>query len=469
MNQTALAPTARRAIYALTLLLGSCGGGGAAGLSCTPLQVSSSGSGPLRISTASCPSGTQGSAYAGCTLTASGGKPPYFFSVASSPQYPTLPEGLSLDTCTGAISAPVIGGQGFYSPLFVVTDSAGATASAQISFSIAGSNAYLASIFPSDSIFHHPVTGLPVDSSPAAPIPAVYASQPIRVFFGNQSGAPFPNGIPAIDVPATQPNVPVSTTLYQSMYTAGPIPPYAPIEGTANSTGDRHVLVYRQAGNGQPPALYEMWQGIFKSASAGWTDSSNALWADTTSDALNPQGQGSTDAAGLPVAPLLLNADEVLGSGTPNAPNGVVKHPIRFTLNHMLHYWVWPATQTAGIGTCTAVGGSVLPVGQLLSQTIPPASCTYSGPAGEIYRLKAGVANPPCASTSPQAAIIITAMRNYGIILADNGISGAIIGTPDSRWNDADLACLGKLTLGDFEPVNVSSLMVHGPDSGKTQ
>jgi len=90
-----------------------------------------------------------------------------------------------------------------------------------------------------------------------------------------------------------------------------------------------------------------------------------------------------------------------------------------------------------------------------------------SGAAGEIYRLKAAVATPSCASTSPQAAIIITAFRNYGIILADNGDSGALIGTPDARWNDSDLACLTNLILSDFEPVNVSSLMVSN-DSGVT-
>ena len=88
-----------------------------------------------------------------------------------------------------------------------------------------------------------------------------------------------------------------------------------------------------------------------------------------------------------------------------------------------------------------------------------------SGPAGETYRLKASVATPACAATSPQAAIIITAFRNYGIILADNGKSGGLIGTPDSRWNDSDLSCLRSLTLADFEPVNVSSLMVSS-DSG---
>jgi hypothetical protein len=77
------------------------------------------------------------------------------------------------------------------------------------------------------------------------------------------------------------------------------------------------------------------------------------------------------------------------------------------------------------------------------------------------------IADPSCASTSPQAAIIIGGLRNYGIILADNGGSGGLIGTPDARWNDDDLRCLRSLTLADFEPVNVSSLMVS-TDSGAT-
>jgi hypothetical protein len=103
----------------------------------------------------------------------------------------------------------------------------------------------------------------------------------------------------------------------------------------------------------------------------------------------------------------------------------------------------------------------------LISQSAPPTSCTMTGPAGEIYRLKASVATPTCAATSPQAAILITGFRNYGIILADNGMSGGLIGTPDARWNDTDLSCISALTLADFEPVNVSSLMVSS-DSGAT-
>ena len=425
--------------------------------------------GPLSIATTSCPGGTQDAAYAGCTIVASGGSPPYTYSVSTSSSSPPLPEGMSLNPSTGNITSALIGGEGTYTPEFVVTDSTSAQATQNISIAINGNNAFLANIFPSTSIFHHRVdaatTSLPVDTSPAAPMYSGYLSATVKPFFGNNSNAPFPNGIPAIEVPYNQPDVSVTTTVYQSYFTTGPIPANAPVEGTANSTGDRHVLVYLEPGGGNNPALYEMWQGIYEGGP--WTDSSNALWPNVASNNLTPQGNGTSDAAGLPVGPLLANADEVIGTGTPTAPTGTIQHPIRFTLNHMLNYWVWPATETAGVGSCTATGGSSIPTESLISQSSPPQSCTMSGAAGEIYRLKASVATPACTSTSPQAAIIITAFRNYGIILADNGDSGGLIGTPDARWNDNDLSCLRSLTLSDFEPVNVSSLIVSN-DSGAT-
>jgi hypothetical protein len=424
------------------------------------------------MTTSSCPGGTQGAAYSGCTLAAAGGSPPYTFSVDTDIDYPPLPEGMSLNAATGAISSTLIGAQGSYAPKLLVTDSTHTQASAQITFAINGSNAFLADVFPSTSIFHHRVdaasTGLPVDNSPAAAIYSAYQTATVKPFFGNASNSPFPNGIPAIQVPSVQADVAVTTTVYQSYFMSAPIPPYAPVEGTSRSDGDRHVLVYLQAGGGHAPALYEMWQGIYvnQGNSGSWTDSSNALWPDVSSNALTMQGNGTTDAAGLPVGPLLVNADEVIGTGTPSAPSGVVKHPVRFTLNHMLNYWVWPATETAGTGLCSS-GGSNITTESEISQSSPPSSCTMTGPAGEIYRLKASVSTPACAASSPQAAIIITAFRNYGVILADNGSSGGLIGTPDARWNDDDLSCLTKLTLANFEPVNVSSLMVSN-DSGAT-
>jgi hypothetical protein len=432
------------------------------------LTVTAAG-GALSITTTSCPNGQQGMAYAGCTIAAKGGTPPYSFSVSASANYPPLPEGMTLNQSTGAISSAEIGGQGTYTPDLVVTDSAGAKATREISFAVSGNNAFLAEVFPSTSIFHHRVdaatTGLPVDTSPAAPMYSGYLPETVKPFFGNNSGAPFPNGIPAFEVPYNQADVAVSTTVYQSYFTSGPIPANAPVEGTSHSNGDRHVLIYLEAGGGKDPALYEMWQGIYEGGP--WTDSSNALWPDVASNALTEQGMGTSDAAGLPVGPLLANADEVIGTGSPTAPKGAVQHPIRFTLNHMVNYWVWPATETAGVGSCTAADGSTIPTESEISQATPPESCTMSGPAGEIYRLKASVATPACAATSPQAAIIITAFRNYGIILADNGDSGGLIGTPDARWNDDDLSCITNLTLGDFEPVNVSGLMVSN-DSGAT-
>jgi len=432
------------------------------------VTLTSSG-GALSITTTICPGGTQNTAYAGCTIAVTGGNPPYAFSLDDSGNYPPLPEGLALDSASGEITGPLIGGQGTYTPEIIVKDATGATAKAQIAFAMNGSNAFLANVFTAASIFHHRVdaatTNLPVDTSPAAPMYSGYLPETIKPFFGNNSGAPFPNGIPAIEVPANQPDVSVSTTVYQQYFTSGPIPAYAPVEGTSNSNGDRHVLVYLEPGNGSNPALYEMWQGIY--LDGPWTDSSNADWPNVATDALTPQGQGTSDAAGLPVGPLLANADEVIGTGTPTAPNGMIKHPIRFTLNHMLNYWVWPATQTAGVGSCDDSSGAPISVENEISQATPPSSCTMSGAAGEIYRLKASVATPACAATSPQAAIIITGFRNYGIILADNGDSGGLIGTPDARWNDQDLSCLTSLILSDFEPVNVSSLMVTN-DSGAT-
>jgi hypothetical protein len=169
---------------------------------------------------------------------------------------------MSLNSSTGTITSPLVGGQGTYTPEFVVTDSTTAQATQNISIAINGNNAFLANIFPSTSIFHHRVdaaaTSLPVDTSPAAPMYSAYLPATVKPFFGNNSNAPFPNGIPAIEVPYNQSDVSVTTTEYQSYFTTGPIPAYAPVEGTSSSGGDRHVLVYLEAGGGNNPALYEM-------------------------------------------------------------------------------------------------------------------------------------------------------------------------------------------------------------------
>jgi len=405
--------------------------------------------------------GTQYASFSGCTLSASGGTSGYSFSTAvvTDESYSPLPEGLSFDS-SGDISGTIYG-QGGYTPKIVVTDSLGSQASlSTIQFEIAGNNAWASSIFPSNSVIHSRVDSLPIDTSPAAPIPSVYTSATIKPFFGaSKSPQAFnvPNGIGMIEVPYSQPYVSITGTPSPPWYfTSAPIPPYCPVESSSNSSGDRHCLVYQEAGAGNP-ALWEMWESVY-SGSSSWADQGQGLWPNTTANTMIEQGNGSADAAGLFVLPYTVNADEVIGTGTPSSPNGTVQHAIRFTLNHTLNYHVWPATAQAGnrAGSCT---GGYEDANYQLMRANPPASCGFSGPMGEIYRLKSSVSNPSCASTSPQSAIIITAFRDYGIILADNGDTGGIIGTPDSRWNDSDLSCLGNLTLSDFEPVDTDVLI----------
>src|SRR5208283_1162103 len=81
------------------------------------VTVTASG-GPLAITTTSCPGGTQGAVYAGCTIAASGGSPPYTYSVNANANFSPLPEGMSLNAATGVISSSLIGGQGTYTPEF---------------------------------------------------------------------------------------------------------------------------------------------------------------------------------------------------------------------------------------------------------------------------------------------------------------------------------------------------------------
>jgi Chitobiase/beta-hexosaminidase C-terminal domain/Putative Ig domain len=91
-----------------------------------PASLAISG-GTLAITTTSLSAGTDGSAYTQ-TLAASGGVPPFTWSVGTNP---ALPAGLSLASSTGAISGTPTGVSAT-SPQFTVTDAANNTASASL-------------------------------------------------------------------------------------------------------------------------------------------------------------------------------------------------------------------------------------------------------------------------------------------------------------------------------------------------
>ncbi len=448
--------------------------------------------------------GTQYAAYtSGCSVVGAGGVPPYTYSWNTlDAWYSALPVGLTLNTSTGTITGTLYEG-GKSSTQIIVTDSHG-TQSAQgagqnlFTLAVAGNNVLTAPLFPSDSIFHTRVDSLPVDTSPVAPMYSGYTGTTVKAGFGGNIAdvGGGPNGIPFEIVPSSQANVTVGTCVgsgscFQSYFTSAPWPSWMGIESTLNNAPtytydspnwvlatyygqDAHCSIVQLDGSGNP---LKLWEGYGCWPTGGqWVDASNAYWSNLQSTGANAyqiraSGQGSADAAGLPIAPLLLTAEEVIGTGTPTAPNGVVQHPTRFTASATLNYHVWPATQQAGLGGGTCSGGYVDPSGNyLLSQLSPPTSCGSStvNPMGEIYRLKSSVSNPSCAATSPQTAIIIQGLRNYGMMLADNGLTGFLGGTPDSRWNDGDLSCLMNLHMGDFEPVNVQSIAVNWPTSSQT-
>ena len=428
--------------------------------------------------------GTQNSAYGGCSLSAAGGTSPYSFVWADIVGEASLPEGLSLNSSTGAISGTDYG-EGAYITPFKITDSLGSYATPTVQFSMAGNNVLGGcSLFPADAVQHLRIDSFPVDTSPAAPISSYYLAQhPVLEFGAQTSGAGYtPNGIPWLLVPSSTASNTITTTWpgygtetsfppyslaslcatssTNTCTSSGPIPLYNPVEDTAgyNGTGqDQHTSTLVQAGNGHNCQLAEQYQGF--TSSGAWVDTGGIFWPDLTQYTMPQQAGGSADAAGLPIAPFLLTYDEVTA--------GAVKHAIRFVLPNTLDYHVWPAVSQAGLSQNSCSGGYHDPnFNGVLDQANPPTSCTgITGPMGEMYRLTsaayaAALAACP-SSTNPEANVIITALRQYGIILADNG-NTAIIGTPDSRWNDTDIACVStNIIMSDFEPVNLGHVPIQ--------
>jgi hypothetical protein len=83
---------------------------------------------------------------------------------------------------------------------------------------------------------------------------------------------------------------------------------------------------------------------------------------------------------------------------------------------------------------------------------------------GLRFRLKASF---NITSFSLTNRIILTALKKYGMIVADNGSSWYLSGAPDDRWDNDDLHNLQTMVKGsDFEAVDESSLMID-VDSGK--
>ena len=54
--------------------------------------------------------------------------------------------------------------------------------------------------------------------------------------------------------------------------------------------------------------------------------------------------------------------------------------------------------------------------------------------------------------------VILTALKKYGMILADNGSAIFISGVPDNRWNNTNLNLLKNITASNFEVVQQGTI-----------
>ncbi len=57
--------------------------------------------------------------------------------------------------------------------------------------------------------------------------------------------------------------------------------------------------------------------------------------------------------------------------------------------------------------------------------------------------------------------MILTALKKYGMILADNGSDWFISGAPDSRWNESELDTLRRVHGSDFEVVKMGDMVTR--------
>jgi hypothetical protein len=267
------------------------------------------------------------------------------------------------------------------------------------------------SILPSTNVWNKRVDGLPVATNSATMIAAIGLSASLHPDFSDAGGY----GIPFNVVGASTPRSTVSFQYDSESDNVGyPIPASPSIEGGS----DRHLLMI----DTNACVLYELFAAA--QGSGGWTAGSGAVWS-LGSNNLRTAGWTSADAAGLPIFPGLVRYSEVAA--------GVIAHAIRFTAPQTCEGYVYPARHQAGAGPC-----DVLP------------------PMGLRVRLKGSV---DISGFGPQSQVILTALKQYGMLLADNGSPWYITGAPDGSWDDDELHRLGQLSGSDFEVVDTAGFV----------
>jgi serine/threonine-protein kinase len=204
-----------------------------------------------------------------------------------------------------------------------------------------------------------------------------------------------------------------------------PLPANGGIEGRpgyqCGDGDDCHLIVVDRA-HGK---LYEAYQANY--AENALSAIFVAVW--DLNRVYPPSGRGdqctSADAGGLPIAPLLFNADELAA--------GSINHAIRFILPNQrirAHVFVHPATHAGN------------PLGPV---TAPPM--------GAHLRLKASY---DLSRLTPAAQVVARAMQKYGMFLSDGGgvaLTAQSDADTKAKYSDMDFGThdLKDLKVTDFE------------------
>jgi hypothetical protein len=405
-------------------------------------QVNPEQSTTLAITTTALHTGRAGLIYSS-TIAAKGGEAPYTYSATG------LPSGLTIDAKTGAISGEVAAGDvGIRAVSFKVTDSTKPTAESattKLDLSIyqaadkevcgelsLGENSSFNGFVPfaPTDLWDKDISQAPVDPNNEMLTSTVgFAGNNLHPDFSSPT---YGAGIPYVVVDSSaQPLVPIDVGIYasESDVALEPIPITAPIEGAPPDCakggwphtylGDAHVLVVDR----NTCFLYETFNT--HRCNGQWASDSETIW-DLKNFEHRPWGWTSADAAGLAIMPGLVRYDEVEA--------GAINHAIRYTMQNTKNdnnggYFVEPASHAAG---------------------------TYWGPPwvmGMRIRLNA---NFDISGFSKANQVILTAMKHYGMIVADNGGYFFFQGAPSPHWNDNDLDNLKNIASSNFEVVDMT-------------
>ena len=281
-------------------------------------------------------------------------------------------------------------------------------------------------MFPSNNIWNTPITNLPVNAESAKWLAAMSSSSTyLHPDFGPSGDPNTPYGIPFVVVNPKHPLVHV-TFDYADESNAGPYPFGASTttEGGVSSTGDRHAIMVSP----KTCKLYELYDATY--SPSGSTAGSGAIW-NLRSNALRPAGWTSADAAGLPILPGLLTYSEV--------KSGKITHAIRMTAEMTDTAYIWPARHEAGSRN---------------DPSLPPM--------GARFRLDVSF---DISKYSKSAQVVLRAMQQYGLILADNGSNWYFQGAATSKWPISLINELKSIPASAFQAVDESGLEIS-PNSG---